>query len=455
MVDNREASRSTASQLRFGLAVLVVAGLAASFAIAFRSLLGLVLSRFYGSPDIVSAFRAMPVWATVVLPCMGGVLAGLAAMLATKGGKSQGVGDVMEAVALGRTRLSMPVTLLKSLGSWFAISAGGSIGREGPIIQFGGSVGGLVGKAFGVDEQRARALIAAGTAAGFAAAYNTPLAAVLFVLEIVTGIVALDAILPTVAATALATAITRAVVGGGPIYGQRAFVSSSQAALLAHAGLGLLSGLLAYVFMCLLSESEKWFAKSRVPQPWRAGLGGLIVGVIAIRLPEITGNGYEPLNAILDGHVAIPMLITLLIAKPLATSASVSSGSPGGVFTPTLLIGAALGACFFSVLANVFDPRTLGSAGSYALVGMAAVTAASTHAPMMAAVLVFELSGDYEIVLPLMLATTVATVVARRLRRDSIYTAELRRRGVSWELTLEGRALAAKRASSHPPPSAQ
>ena len=254
--DSLQGSRSTASQLRFALAVLVVAVLAASFAIAFRSLLGLALYQFYGSPDIVSAFRKMPAWAIVALPCMGGVLAGLAAMLANKGGKSQGVGDVMEAVALGGTRLSMRITLLKSLGSWFAISTGGLIGREGPIIQFGGSVGALIGKLFGIDEQRGRALIAAGTAAGFAAAYNTPLAAVLFVLEIVTGIVALDAILPTVAATALATAITRAVVGGGPIYGQRAFVSSSQPALLAHAALGLLSGLLAYLFMCLLSESE-------------------------------------------------------------------------------------------------------------------------------------------------------------------------------------------------------
>jgi CIC family chloride channel protein len=441
--------------VRFALAVVTVAVLAASFAIAFRSLLGLTLHHCYGSPDIVSAFRKMPEWAAVLLPCIGGTLAGLAAMLAASSGNSQGVGDVMEAVALGRTKLSMRVTLLKSVGSWFAIATGGSIGREGPLIQFGGSIGALLGKVFGLDEHRVRALIAAGTAAGFAAAYNTPLAAVLFVLEIITGIVALDVILPTVAATTLATAITRAVVGGGPIYGQRAFVSSSHAALLAHAGLGLLSALLGYLFMQMLSESEKWFQKSRVPQPWRAGLGGVLVGLLATRLPEITGNGYEPLNAILDGDVAFSMLVTLLIAKPLATSASVSSGSPGGVFTPVLLLGAAVGACFFSILARVFDVNLLGSAGSYALVGMAAVTAATTHAPMMAAVLVFELSGDYAIVLPLMLATTVATLTSRHLRRDSIYTAELRRRGVSWELTLEGRALERRRASNQPPPTAR
>jgi CIC family chloride channel protein len=281
--------------------------------------------------------------------------------------------------------------------------------------------------------------MAAGTAAGFAAAYNTPLAAVLFTLEVVTGVVALDAIVSTLAATALATAITRAVIGGGPIYQQRGFALASQGELVAHVVLGILGALTAQAFMRLLSGTETFFVRVKLPQPWRAGLGGLLVGGLATVLPQVTGNGYEPLNAMLDGTVPLTLVLWLLLAKAVATTASVSSGSPGGVFTPTLLLGAAVGMAFQAVLASLFGPSAIGSPGAYALVGMAATTAAMTHAPMMAAVLVFELSGDYAIVVPLLLATAVATVLSRAMRADSLYGAELRRRGVAWEVTLDGR----------------
>jgi CIC family chloride channel protein len=437
-------------QLRLIAGIVLVAAAAAAFAITFRFLLGFVLGRAYGQPDIVSTFHILPRWARIALPFAGGALAGVTALAVARGGPSQGVGDVMEAVVLGRVRLSMRVTLLKSLGSFLAIASGGSVGREGPIIQFGGGIGHVVARILRVDSSAARALIASGTAAGFAAAYNTPLAAVLFVLEIVTGVVALDAILPTVAATAFATALTRSVAGGGPIYGQRAFTIASDAELLGHAVLGLLAGLVAQIFMRMLSSAERLFASSGVPQPLLAALGGLAVGLCALWLPEVTGNGYEPLNALLDGRFALGMLALILVAKALATTASVASGSPGGVFTPTLLLGASLGMCFWHLLSRTFSPAQIGAAGGYALVGMAAMTAATTHAPMMASVLVFELSGDYAIVLPLLLATTIATLVSHQLRPESIYGAELRQRGVAWELTLEGRQIKPARVSKPP-----
>jgi CIC family chloride channel protein len=440
-------------RLRFVTALVLVAVTAAAFAIAFRGLLTWWLVRAYGARDVVSAFHGLPPWLRLALPPLGGLLAGLAAIAAARNGRAQGVGDVMEAVVFGRVRLSIRTTLWKSLGSWLAIAAGGSIGREGPIIQLGASAGTLAGRVLGIDPQRSRALIAAGTAAGFAAAYNTPLAAVLFVIEVVTGVVALDAILPTVAATALATALTRAIAGGGPIYGQRAFNIASQYELLGHAALGLFSALAAQTFMRTLSKSEAWFAASRLSQPWRAAVGGLGVGAIALLLPEIAGNGYEPLNSLLDGAFTLRMIAVLVVAKAIATTLSVSSGSPGGVFTPTLLLGAGLGTCFWGSLCHLFPPAALGSSGGYALVGMAALTAATTHAPMMASVLVFELSGDYAIVLPLLLATSVATIVSRQLRAESIYTAELSGRGVAWKLTLEGRDVWGRK--SKPPPPAK
>lgn len=426
-------------RLSYFAALLVVAVGAAGFAIAFRWLLREAFELTRGSANVVAMITSLPWWARLLVPALGGLLAGSVALAVSRATRGQGVGDVMEAVALGRGHLSMRTTLLKSLGSWLAIVSGGSIGREGPLIQFGGTLGSTVARLFRVDDTRARSLMAAGTAAGFAAAYNTPLAAVLFTLEVVTGVVALDAIVSTLAATALATAITRAVIGGGPIYQQRGFALASQGELVAHVVLGILGALTAQAFMRLLAGGETLFVRVKLPQPWRAGLGGLLVGGIATALPQVTGNGYEPLNAMLDGTVPLALVLWLLVAKAVATTASVSSGSPGGVFTPTLLLGAAVGMGFQAVLAALFGASAIGSPGAYALVGMAATTAAMTHAPMMAAVLVFELSGDYPIVVPLLLATAVATVLSRALRADSLYGAELRRRGVAWEVTLDGR----------------
>jgi chloride channel protein, CIC family len=166
-------------------------------------------------------------------------------------------------------------------------------------------------------------------------------------------------------------------------------------------------------------------------------LGGLIVGTLAMWLPAVAGNGYEPLNDILDARTVLPAVSVLLVAKIIGTSSSVASGVPGGIFTPLLLVGASLGTLWAHVV-GIWSPA---NPGSYALVGMAAMTAASIHAPLTAAVMTFELSGDYLIVLPLLVATAVSTSVSRRLRADSVYDAELRGRGQAWELTLEGRHL--------------
>jgi CIC family chloride channel protein len=416
--------------------LLVVALAAALFALAFRWALLLVVQGLSGATDVVSAMRALPVYARWSLPALGGLLAGMIGMLSARFGSSQGVSDVMEAVVLGRRRISLRVTLLKSLASWCAIATGGSLGREGPLIQFGGAVAQFVSTRLRLSPTHSRRLIAAGAAAGFAAAYNTPFAAVLFVLEVVTGVVVLDAILPALIATSIATALVRAAAGERAIYGERVFHLQAPLELLAFAGLAIVAALAAQAFMRLLSFGERLFRRSRLPLPWRPALGGLIAGACVAVLPEIAGNGYEPLNVLLDGEFTPGFVLLLALGKALATTASVSSGSPGGVFTPTLLIGGATGFLYCTALSHVAQ---LGPPGGYALVGMAAATAASTHAPLMAAVMVFELSGDYAIALPLVLATALATLVSRWLRRESIYTAELKERGIAWELTIDGR----------------
>jgi CIC family chloride channel protein len=375
----------------------------------------------------------------VGLPAVGGAGAGLISRL--RATPAQGVSNVMEAVALGNVQLSLRTTLSRVAASWTAIAAGMSIGREGPLIEVGGTLGAAVGKAMNTPHERTRVLIASGTAAGFAAAYNTPFAAVLFVLETIVGVAAPGALIGTIASTVFATALTRAVVGAGPIYGQRTFEIQSSWDLLPFGALAVLAAGAGYGFKRTLAAMENWVERRPVAQPLRAAVGGLLVGTIAIWLPSVAGNGFEPLNVILDQRMALTSIALLLFAKVFATSASVASGVPGGVFTPMLLVGAALGALWSGVMTSLGAAPGI-SAGSYILVGMAAAIAASIHAPLTAAVLVFELSGDYGIVLPLLLATCVSMTMSRLLRSKSVYEAELRRKGLRWELTLEGRRFA-------------
>jgi len=413
--------------------LLTVALGAAAFAVLFRHTIAWVFAHGYGAHDVLTAFERLPWYARVLVPLFGAGLAGFLGAISAKLKGGQGVGEVMEAVALGKGRISLRLTLLKALGSWFAIVSGGSVGREGPLIQFGGGLGGTLGRLFRLRERQIRALIAAGAGAGFAAAYNTPIAAVLFVLEVVTGVIALDLVLPVIIAVPIATALTRLAIGGGPIYGQLSFSMKSNAELALYAGLGLLAGVTGPLFLLLLKRGEALFAKLE-QRTARAALGGAIVGTMAIALPQITGNGYEAINLILSQRLELSILIVIFFAKAVATTASVSSGSPGGVFTPSLLLGAALGGIVGHLVAR-FGPES-GAIAAYALVGMAAVVAATTHAPLMATVLVFELSGDYAIVLPLLTACAIATVLSRRVHRESIYTEELRRRGSQWEVKV-------------------
>ncbi len=427
-------------RLRFAFAVLLVALASSAFAIAFRAALQLVLRWASGAHDVVAAMRAVPWWLRILLPAFGALLAGLLARLVARTKEGHGVADVMEAIVLGRVRLSLRITLLKSLASFCAIASGGSLGREGPLIQFGGASGYAVARRLGISGNDVRRLIAAGTAAGFSAAYNTPFAAVLFVAEVVTGVIVLEHMVPVLIASAIADQLTRLVVGEGPVYGAREFVVRSGWELIAFALLGLLGAFLAQGFMRMLSWSEAHFRGSGIPLPWRTALGGSLAGGCAALLPEVAGNGYEPLNDVLDGHLPVLPVLWLVGLKAIATSASVSSGAPGGVFTPAMLLGGGIGYAFAFLLAGPLG-LTIAMPGSYAVVGMAVFIAATTHAPLMAAVMAFELSGDYAIALPLVVATAVASSVSHALRRDSIYGAELRTRGVGWVMTLDGRTV--------------
>ncbi len=428
-------STSVVTRVRFLLGLVFVTIAAGAFAVAFRASLAALYQALYGAENVVDSIAKLPRWMRLIVPVAAAALAGTIARF--RSSRTQGVSNVMEAIALGRVQLSLRSTASRVASSWVAIAGGLSIGREGPLIEVGGALGAAVGRTVKTSLNQTRVLVAAGTAAGFAAAYNTPFAASLFVLETMAGIAAPELLLPVMAATVGAAAIMRATVGAGPIYGQRAFGLESYPELLSFAGLGIAAAAVALAFKTVLGILERWFETHPVPQPFRATLGGLLVGAIGMWLPTVVGNGYEPLNRILDSGIALRGVAVLVIAKMIATSGSVASGIPGGIFTPMLLVGAALGAGW----SDIASIDAFSNPGSYALVGMAAATAASIHAPLTAAVMVFELSGDYLIALPLILATVIATAVSKAIGDESVYETELRKRGLGWEITLEGRQL--------------
>jgi chloride channel protein, CIC family len=426
------------SQAVFALAVSVTAVSAALFAVAWNRTLSAFYRHVLGGEGVVAAFQHLPLWARLVAPAIGGFAMGLVARFARRHGPAHGVGGVMEAAVLGRVHLSVEATMWRVTAAWLALAGGASVGREGPLIQMGGALGQKVGDLIRVPSDRARVLVAAGAAAGFAAAYNTPFAAVLFVLEVVVAVAAREVVTAAMAGAAFATMVSRALGSPGPIYGARTFTLNAPHELVFHLLLGVVAGPMAVAFRAWLGAAERGFARLPFGQPWRGALGGLVVGALAMFAPAVTGNGHQPLNQLLDGRFPTAALIALLLAKALATGSSVGSGTPGGIFTPTLLLGGGVGLLGGQALAGMglVSPA---SVGSYALVGMAAFTAATTHAPLLAAVMIFELSGDYAVVLPLVAACATATLIAARLRPDSVYVEELRRRGLVWEVTLEGR----------------
>lgn len=424
------------AHVRYAAAITLVATGAAAFAVVFRLLLARWYTAVFDAGDVVTAISSLPLWLRFTVPILGAAVAGVLSLL--RHAAQQGVSNVMEAVALGNVRLSARTTLSRVASAWLAMAGGLSIGREGPLIEFGGTLGAKIGQQMLMPSTQTRVLIAAGTAAGFASAYNTPFAAILFVFETIVGVAAPTALLPAIASTVIATLLTRALVGPGPIYGQRSFVMGSSIDLPMMAALAIAAAGASAAFKWALEVTENWFEKHPIRQPMRAMCGGALVGLVAIWLPQVAGNGYEPLNTILDGRTAAGIVGALMIAKIVTTSASVGSGVPGGIFTPMMLVGAALGTLWANAL-NAFG--VVASPGSYALVGMAATTAASIHAPLTAAVMVFELSGDYPIAVPLLLATVVATTASRLLGSKSVYEEELSRRGLAWDLTLEGREI--------------
>jgi len=421
---------------RHMIVLSVVVGLLAGFgAVGFRHLID-YLMRIWPVDSFTPEEVAKLDWYWILgIPAAGGLLVGAITKWFAPEAKGHGVPEVMEAVALRGGKIRPRVVIAKCAASSICIASGGSVGREGPIVQIGAAIGSTVGQIFQVQRRKLRTLVGCGAAAGIAATFNAPVAGALFAVEILLGDFAVHQFSPIVISSVLATVVARAYLGDVPAFelttGQLdAYQLVNPGELIAYAGLGVLAGLVAILFVRMLSAAEDAVDGSRLPLPVSAAIGGALVGCIALLYPQVLGVGYETIGEALAGSLGWQLLLAVLGAKLLAVCITLASGGSGGVFAPSLFLGAMLGGVV-GVAVHHFDPGHTAPAGAYALVGMGSLVAATTRAPITTILIIFELTSDYRIMLPLMLSTIVATQFARRFSKHSIYTIKLARRGVT------------------------
>jgi CIC family chloride channel protein len=415
----------------FMVVVAIVCGLGGGLgAVALRWLILTFEGLFFGrGAEFLHVIEGVPWYWRLLAPAIGGAIVGPLVHFVASEAKGHGVPEVMEAIMRRGGAIRPRVVVVKALASAITIGSGGSVGREGPIVQIGSALGSTIGQVLRLSASQLRTLVGCGAAAGIAAAFNAPIAGALFAVEILLGDFDVPQFSPIVISSVVATVVSRYFLGDFPAFVVQGYELVSPFELMPYAFLGVISGLVALAFITVLYGSEKFFEGVRIPEYLKAPIGGLAVGLIGVWLPQVFGVGYDTINAALSGALPAALLGTLLIAKIGATSLTLASGGSGGVFAPSLFLGAMTGG-FVGTFIHSFMPTLTASSGAYALVAMGAVVAAATHAPITAIIIIFELTGDYRIIPPLMTACVISTLVATKLRRDSIYTLKLRLRGL-------------------------
>ena len=404
--------------------------------VAFREALNYLqwlLLRYNG--PLENAATTLPWWGRLLMPAAGGLVAGSILLFGQKWSNAGKSVDFMEAVVLGNGVIRVRATVVKSLSSLVTISSGGSIGREGPMVQLASMLGSVLGRFGKISPARLRLLVACGAAAGIACAYNAPLTGAFFVAEIVLGSIAMESIGPLIVSSVVATVVASQFLGAQPVYRMPDFGSVPNWQLAAHTLLGGIAGLCAPLFLLLLRGGETVFSRLRLPIPLKLGLGGLVVGAISIWKPEVWGNGYGVVESVLNSPWTWEALMTILVLKVLATVATTGSGAVGGVFTPTLFCGAVLGALFGEGMRNLLPDAQI-SVGSFAVVGMGCFLAAMTRAPIMSILIIFEMTRDDATIMPLMLACVAAFYVARGVSSESVYSRQMHKNHTHAETPL-------------------
>jgi chloride channel protein, CIC family len=372
------------------------------------------------------------VWMIILIPCFGGLIVGLVARYFIYNHREMfaGVAGIKKAVALDGGRLKYKQAPARVIASILSLGAGASVGPEDPSVQIGSNVGSMVGQTLQLTPERIRALTAAGAAGGIAAAFNAPIAGLFFAMEVILGSLGGRSFGFIGLAAVTSTVFTQAVVGQEPAFHVPHYTYNSIWELPLYFALGLITGPIAAFYARLIHIMHDRFAKWNVPQLVKPVTAGLILGIVAIWLPQVMGFGYDTIETVLKGAMPpLLILIALFVAKLVLTALCLGGGFFGGVFAPALFIGAMLGAAYGVVVQELFPALQL-EPSAFSLVGMAAMLAGAIHAPLTAIMVMFEMTGDYHIILPLIFATTVSLAVSQKIEHESVYTIGLARAGI-------------------------
>lgn len=415
------------------LVLAIVTGSAAALgAIAFRDLVVLVQTGTFGGSleNMSSVIGDLPQWQIVAVPTVGGLLIGLFIHYFMPGRRPRGVADVMEAAALRSGAISLREGIGGAAVNIASIGVGASVGREGPVVHLGAALASIVAKRLRLSRSQAVTLLGCGVASAVAASFNAPIAGVFFALEVVIGHYALSAFAPIVIAGVCGTIITRLYFGDFPAFIIPGHSIGSFWEFPAFALLGVVCALTAIVFLRSAEFSANVFGKIPVPGWIKPGIGGLCIGVIALAFPQILGVGYEATDIALKGQYELAILIALAAAKVAATAICTGAGFGGGVFSPSLFMGAMVGGAFGLIATQIFPELSSGHA-AYTLVGIGAVSGAVIGAPISTILIVFELTADYALTIAVMVAVVIASVITQQVRGNSYFTWQLERRGIN------------------------
>ncbi len=417
------------TQILIGMSVVV--GLGTGFgAVLFIRLIEYFKQLFFGNYEqVLSDYIGNVNYWIPLVPLIGGILVGPIVYKFASEARGHGVPEVMEAVARKGGIIRPRVAVAKAVASSICIGSGGSAGREGPIVQIGSAIGSSLGQVFQMSPGRVKVLVGCGAAAGISSVFNAPIAGVIFSLEIILGDFAIRTFSPVLISSVIASVVSRSFFGDHPAFAVPSYSLVSAWEIPLYMVLGGLCGSVAVLFTRTLYGFEIFFEKLKIPDVLKPALGGLLLGAIGIYFPQIFADGYDTIKLTLYGNMVVWVLVVLIFLKIAATSLTLGSGNSGGIFAPSLFMGAVTGGAFGFAIHTLL-PNITATSGAYALVGMAALIGGTTHAPITAILIIFEMTSDYRIILPLMVAVVFSTLVARRLYDPSIYTIKLIKKGI-------------------------
>ncbi len=392
---------------------------------------------FWGNDiNFLTILNSFHHWEIILVPTIGGLLVGPIIYWGAKEAKGHGVPEVMEALILKGGRIRERVAFIKALASSITLSTGGAVGREGPIVQIGSSLASTVAQWFKVEGEELKVLVGAGAASGISAAFNAPIAGALFATEVILGNFAISSFAPIIISSVMGNIALIVLEGKETVFKIPPYTLNSVWEIGIYFVLGLFAGIIGILFIKTLYFFEKKWAELKIHEALKPAIGGLIIGIIAIKFPHIMGSGYEAIDLALEGELLLKLAVLLIFIKIFATSTTLSSGGSGGIFAPSLFMGAYLGYFVGKVSSNFFPSLGI-SPGAYALVGMGGVVASAIQAPLTAIIIIFELTGDYSIILPLMVTCIIASTVSEIFNEYSIYTLKLKLKGIVVKEGLE------------------